>query len=200
MKIYKKTLIILIIAFASLFLLTFCGYMYPYDLEFGQTFLIKDESLFNFTRIYTKICNPIIATILVTIIALIFFAFKKWSSGIFVALSAGMGAALNHFLKEQIMFDRPPYRLIEEVGYTFPSGHSNAAAAIAVSLFIILQNSNFNNRIKRVLTVFLSFFAISVALSRVMLGVHYLSDILSGLVLGSSVAILIYLIMIRFSK
>lgn len=200
MKTYKKILTILIIVFISMFILTFCGYMHPYDIQFGQTFLIQDESLFNFTRIYTKICNPLIATILVTIITIVFFVFKKFRAGIFVALSAGIGAALNHFLKEQIMFERPPYRLIEEAGYTFPSGHSNAAAAIAVSLFIILQKSELNHRVKRVLTVLLSFFALSVAMSRVMLGVHYLSDIMSGLVLGSATAIAIYLLMTKLKK
>lgn len=200
MKTYKKVLKVLIIAFACIFLLTFCGYSHPYDVEFGQAFLVRDEALFNFTRIYTKLCNPMVATVIVAAIAIVFFAFKKWKEGIFVALSVGVGALLNEFLKEQIMFERPRYRLIEEVGYSFPSGHSNAAASLAVSLFIIMQDSNLSERNKRIFTFLLSFFAISIALSRVMLGVHYMSDILAGLILGSAVAILMHIIMNRFSK
>jgi undecaprenyl-diphosphatase len=69
--------------------------------------------------------------------------------------------------------------------FSFPSGHSISAFAVAVTLSCFYPS----------LLTGLVFLAASVALSRVMLGLHYLSDVLAGSALGASLGYAAFLIL-----
>ena len=58
--------------------------------------------------------------------------------------------------------------------FSFPSGHTITAFAVSVPLILHFPE----------LTAALFFCAISIAVSRVMLGMHFLSDVLAGALLG----------------
>ena len=81
---------------------------------------------------------------------------------------------------------RPPLPLVETSGYSFPSGHAVAGAAIAVSLVIVLVPAGPK---RRNLEMLAAAFAVLMALSRVYLRAHWLSDALGGAALGAAVAI-----------
>jgi undecaprenyl-diphosphatase len=63
--------------------------------------------------------------------------------------------------------------------FSFPSGHSIIAFAVAFSLGLYYPE----------LLIGLIFCAISVASSRVILGLHYLSDVLAGIAIGSAIGV-----------
>ncbi len=63
--------------------------------------------------------------------------------------------------------------------FSFPSGHTITAFAVAVPFGIYYPS----------LLIGLVFCAVSVASSRVLLGLHYLSDVLAGIVIGSGLGI-----------
>ena len=81
---------------------------------------------------------------------------------------------------------RPPLPLVETSGYSFPSGHAVAGAAIAVALVIVLVPAGPK---RRNLEMLAAAFAVFMALSRVYLRAHWLSDVLGGAALGAAVAI-----------
>jgi undecaprenyl-diphosphatase len=60
--------------------------------------------------------------------------------------------------------------------YSFPSGHSMAAFAVSVPLMLVYP----------AMTIGLLFCAASVAASRIVLGLHYLSDVVAGSMLGAA--------------
>ncbi len=62
--------------------------------------------------------------------------------------------------------------------FSFPSGHTITAFAVAVSLGIFYPD----------LFGALLFFAICIAVSRVLLGMHFLSDVIAGALLGAGLA------------
>ena len=64
--------------------------------------------------------------------------------------------------------------------FSFPSGHTMTAFAVAVPLMLYYPP----------LTLGLLFCAISIACSRVLLGMHFLSDVLAGAALGASIGYL----------
>jgi undecaprenyl-diphosphatase len=59
--------------------------------------------------------------------------------------------------------------------FSFPSGHTITAFSVAVSLSIFYPP----------LLIGLLFCAVSVALSRILLGMHFLSDVVAGAAIGS---------------
>ena len=90
-------------------------------------------------------------------------------------------ALLNQILKRIVQRPRPTeYRIIEESGYSFPSGHSMASAAF-YGFFIYLVFKRLNNKkIKLFLISMLGLLIILIGVSRIYLGVHYTSDVIAG--------------------
>jgi undecaprenyl-diphosphatase len=113
----------------------------------------------------------------------------------FVALEAGfvsVGAGQLTFfvLKRLIGRERPsePHcwaSLLPPDRFSFPSGHTITAFAIAFSLGLYYPT----------LIVGLVFCALSVASSRVILGLHYLSDVLVGIIIGTAIGVAAYELM-----
>ncbi|TAL48411.1 phosphatase PAP2 family protein [archaeon] len=68
--------------------------------------------------------------------------------------------------------------------YSFPSDHASIAFAVAVALMMYKKDLRFS-------VVFMTF-AILVAVSRLMLGVHTVIDVVGGAVVGSIVGWLVY--------
>jgi undecaprenyl-diphosphatase len=100
-------------------------------------------------------------------------------------LSVSAGILLFTALKRAIRRPRPcaftphrwsPVRPPDE--FSFPSGHSITAFAVAISLGLFHPSG----------MPALLFCAASIAASRVLLGVHYLSDVLAGAVIGTALA------------
>lgn len=199
-KAYSKVLIGLLVFFALMATLVAFGLTTDLDYEFGQAFLLKSPGAFKIVKAFTSLFNPLMATGIGIVITLIFFACKKFWQGALVGLSLGIGALVNFLAKILIRMERPAYKLIDEPGFSFPSGHSNAAAAISVALMLVVENSKMDARTKRILKFLLGFFMFAMAMSRIMVGVHFLSDILGGLSLGAASALAIYTSIYKFKN
>ena len=103
------------------------------------------------------------------------------------AIAAGVGIALFLRLKKATGRKRPvalePHvwaTLLPPDQFSFPSGHTITAFAVSVSLSVFYPS----------LTVGLLFCAVSVAASRILLGMHFLSDVLAGALIGTTLAYL----------
>lgn len=83
---------------------------------------------------------------------------------------------------------RPPDSLVETTGYAFPSGHAVAAAVVVLSLVIVLVPPGPS---RRNLEVLAAGFAFVMALSRVYLRAHWLSDTAAGIAFGAAVVLLV---------
>ena len=77
-------------------------------------------------------------------------------------------------------------KLVSAESPSFPSGHTFEAFALATALILLFRNSRVN--------FIILLWAIMVGFSRIVLGVHYLSDVLGGLVFGIITGYTIHLI------
>ncbi|MEK3853600.1 phosphatase PAP2 family protein [Cytobacillus sp. FSL H8-0458] len=121
----------------------------------------------------------------VLLAAVLLFLFKKRSLAWFMVLSSGLGALFNLLLKWIFKRERPDIRpLIEEQGFSFPSGHSMGSFIFYGSLAYMIIHLAKRKRWKAAWTVMLVCFIIMIGLSRIYLGVHFPSDVIAGFAAG----------------
>ena len=123
--------------------------------------------------------------IVLTIALIIIIKNKKIGLSIFSNLV--VVTVLNQVLKRILQRPRPTeYRIIEETGYSFPSGHSMISMAFYGYLIYLIYKYVKNKYIKWISIVLLSILICSIGISRIYLGVHYTSDVLGGFFISIS--------------
>jgi undecaprenyl-diphosphatase len=103
-----------------------------------------------------------------------------------VALSLVGAMLLSYSIKELVARPRPPVEHLQAVsGWSFPSNHSTQASAFWLSLILALRATNTSRRALGVAAAIAVSLVVVVATSRVWLGVHYPSDVVAGVLLGT---------------
>lgn len=88
---------------------------------------------------------------------------------------------LNNIIKFIIQRPRPSgYNLVIENNYSFPSGHAMVSTAFYGFLIYLIYKKITDKKLKYFLITLLSLIIILIMISRIYLGVHYLSDTLAG--------------------
>ena len=94
-------------------------------------------------------------------------------------------------LKRIFKRERPNInRLVNEKGYSYPSGHTMTATCFYGFLIFLIIISNIIIPLKTVLIILLSLIILLVGYTRIYLGVHYLSDVVGAILFGSSYLLL----------
>ena len=92
---------------------------------------------------------------------------------------------INQVIKHIVRRPRPNVlRLVEEDGYSFPSGHSMVSMAFyGIIIYLVYKNVT-NKYLKWTLITLLSLLILSIGFSRIYVGVHYFTDVVGGFLLG----------------
>ena len=123
--------------------------------------------------------------IFITIVLVIYIKDKKVRIAIPVNLFCA--SILNFTLKNIVQRPRPnEFRIIDQSGYSFPSGHSMVSMAFYGFLVYLIFKNVKNKYIKILLIFILASIIFMIGLSRIYLGVHYTSDVLGGFLLALS--------------
>ena len=140
-----------------------------------------------FTQIGGTIGSPIIATVVVVWLSL------RWRSWLPVTLmlSAALGSlAVTIVGKNYIDRVRPPHEFAIppfESSPSFPRGHSlNAVVVGGVVAYLIWRRLEGRRRARVLVVVLAVFYALAMGLSRVYLGHHWLTDVITGWMLGAA--------------
>lgn len=119
----------------------------------------------------------------ISIISLIFIKDKKISLGI--CFNLVIATILNIVLKNIVERPRPiGYRLIDESGYSFPSGHSMISAAFYGLIIYFIWKNMKNKKARIICCTLLGILIALIGISRIYLGVHYASDVIGGFLIS----------------
>lgn len=136
----------------------------------------------------TALGSPTVISI-VTISGLLVLWLKHDRAGAAYLAIAAIGSGFwTSVMKHLIARERPQIipRLVEVSGQSYPSGHSLAAAAVYLSLAFLACRAFKSIRDRIILFCVAACLVGAVSLSRIYLGVHYPSDVASGVFLGSA--------------
>lgn len=179
----KKYLIVvslLVLIFVINTVLVICGKTTGFD-NFVYNLGRSLESTF-FDKYFVFVTKLGDVSIVIAVIALLILLFRN-KYGIMFAILAVNSAVTNKVVKHIIQRDRPDVlKLVEQGGYSYPSGHSMIAVSIYGYLLYLAITKIKNSFLKIICSIILVILILSIGISRIYVGVHYASDVLGGFI------------------
>ena len=139
-------------------------------------------------RTATALGSPVVVDVVTTVVVVMLLALRWWRTAVVVAL-AGVGELVCESVVKVLVARPRPVRVdpvASASGSGFPSGHAGGSAAGYGALVLVLAGLAGGARWARVMLVRGAALLIgAVAVSRVLLGVHYPSDVAAGVASGA---------------
>jgi len=168
---YLKIILFLLLVFVAVYYST-------NEFDVITSNLLQIKILGQTAKIISTIFNDKILLLIMVLLSAFLFWIKEAQKAIFIFFSAGFGGLILFIIKYTVQRVRPLPEVFS--GYSFPSGHSTIIVVFFLSLLFIINKKKF-------LSMLATFAIIAVPISRVVLGAHFLSDVVAGLLLGSIV-------------
>lgn len=116
-----------------------------------------------------------------------------WKRALRLTASVAIASLAMVVIKEMFGRARPDVAIFIEEGSAYPSGHATASSAYASSLFWAKEEtSGASPAVMRATAFFTAALAGTIGATRILFGVHFLTDIVGGWLLGCSVASAIF--------
>jgi undecaprenyl-diphosphatase len=143
-------------------------------------------------RAITELGSTGAVTVVAVLTLLVGVLIGPWLHGLIGAIAIGLASAANQGLKAVIARARPDLLdpLVEERGFSFPSGHSALGMAAWGVLAVLVMRSRLPFSVRLAVVAVLGVLIVLIGLSRVWLGVHYPTDVLAGWTAGAVIVLL----------
>ena len=135
----------------------------------------------------------------ITVICLLLLIYPKtrFACGIPVSLVAIITTVIKAGMKPLLARPRPEaiYHLIDQGGYSYPSGHAITSIAVFMILIVMVRQNVEDRKKASLMTLALLIPALGIGLSRIYLGVHHPSDVMGAWFAGLAVMVMVWTIM-----
>lgn len=147
----------------------------------NNNIFIKNAILLNFTKFITSLGDGKTCIILFVPFGIYFYYNNLKKAFLFLIITLLVVYALNELIKYIVSRKRPvEFFVINMGGFSYPSGHSMNISAFYLTFRFLLAD-----KIKsRFFDIIVYILILLVAISRVILGVHWPTDVILGLILG----------------
>ncbi|MBO4245749.1 MAG: diacylglycerol kinase [Bacilli bacterium] len=181
----KKNFIISIVIILILFLLLVS--CYQYDVAISDYLKSISSDGLDFAMQMITYFGNIICLLIITLFLIIALDYRTSKNIVEVILT---GLLTNTLIK--LIFRRPrPLSIFYEQGYSFPSGHMMLSVMFYGYLCYLVYHSKCRKSLKIAFYITMTLLVGAIGLSRVYLNVHYLTDVIGGILFG-------YLMMLLF--
>ena len=188
----KKRLIILLSLFVILTICVLSGVTEVIDYNIYNILSTNERTFLTaFTDVVTSFASS--QTIIIITLILIFLLNTNHER-IFVIINTLISAGIIILSKNIFLRERPLIGSELLSSYSFPSGHSLIATTYYGFLIYLLRRSKCKEEYKVIGTTLLSTLIVLICLSRIFLSVHYVTDVIGGVILG----LIILLVLIYF--
>lgn len=205
-KIDKKTIVtfsvigVAILLFLAIAILVLCDYKFKID-DFNDVVANNRNSFWTeFFKVFTHLgVFYVVAGVVIIGTILLWFVAKNKRMSLFMLACFATTCVANFIIKRVIRRLRPEHlMIIEESGFSFPSGHSMMSFVLFAMLIYFIYKTIKNKALKISLISLCSVLIAMIGFSRIYLGVHYLTDVLAGWLI--TLAIVLMFIVLYNSK
>ena len=144
-------------------------------------------------QVITDIGSPLGVAVTGLLVGLVLAVLRRSWLPLLIAVLGGAGiAVINTAVKRLVSRSRPPQltAVLGEHGFSFPSGHTTGTTAVWLLLAWMIGHWVIGRRAGRVMVWTGALLMVAaVGLTRIYLGVHFLSDVLAGWALGAAWAV-----------
>ncbi|WP_448163842.1 phosphatase PAP2 family protein [Bacillus thuringiensis] len=146
---------------------------------------LQTESSLTFFSYFTKLGSAIGIAATLVISLLVFWKQRYYAAMIVYPMGILITHLVNKGIKEIVKRERPSLNeALDALGYSFPSGHAMLSIMTFGFLAYIIAANLKSIAGKCVITILMGIVILSIGLSRVILNVHYPTDILAGYCVG----------------
>jgi membrane-associated phospholipid phosphatase len=142
----------------------------------------------NDATVYTSEVGGTLTVTALAVVAVAFaaFAWRRWREPMLVAVAVAGEVAIFLLVTMLVDRERPPVRHLDEAPPTssFPSGHTAASIALWGALAVLANERARSAAVRNLFLVLAFVVPLLVASSRLYRGMHFLSDVLGGMLLG----------------
>ncbi|MEN1970250.1 phosphatase PAP2 family protein [Lentibacillus sp. N15] len=190
---HAKHVIYIFPLFLLLFLIVIWGIkayygMIPYIDQWTNGYVenLGGTTFYTFFRWLTELgSGTFLVPFVIVISVLVWGMHRDWFSGLMVIIGAFFCYLLNSAIKLIVARDRPEILpVVDAEGYSFPSGHS-MLSVVCYGMFLYFVVRKLRTVMTRILwQIGITVLVLGIGISRYVIHVHYLTDVLAGLGMG----------------
>ncbi len=159
--------------------------LYAFDQRvYGWLSASTNEQAVALMRFMTHFGDSITVTLVALVLGVVLLTRPARWQALALALAVGGGAGVMKGLKWIFARSRPVDQAIEATGHSFPSGHAFLAATLYGFMIYLVWRFAARDALRIGLTILLGLIILLVGLSRVLLRVHWVSDVMGGFTAG----------------
>ncbi|MHA3704064.1 phosphatase PAP2 family protein [Jatrophihabitans sp. YIM 134969] len=140
-------------------------------------------TLLDVTRVVTWLGHPLVVDALVLLFAAVLWRAHRPVAAVSLVVTGLVSLLVRALVKDLVARPRPGGGFSTATGGSFPSGHTAGAAFLAVAAIALLTRAW--------VTVVAVGYTVVVGASRIVLNVHWVSDVVGGVLLGATFGLLV---------
>ncbi len=158
-----------------------------WDVSFARwLFAHRSAAGVDIFRVITDVGSPAVSALVAAAVCILLFRRRQLADAALLPAALAGAELLNLALKVSFHRARPEVSFVHLDTYSYPSGHVMVAAAVYGAFGYLLWGRVDSRRRRLSIAAAMLAIVVLISVSRLYLGVHYLSDVLGGLAAGTS--------------